>query len=242
MKKIVFLGGKQIGIDCLQQLVTLQKSGIVDIIAVFGNNRISKPDGHSVESIAVENNIPVLTDLQDLPYCDVLISVQFNTILQKEHIQKATLAVNLHMAPLPEYRGCNQFSFAIIDNATTFGTTLHIIDEQIDHGDILFEKRFSVPADCWVEDLYNLTYKASKELLTENLLLLIQGNYSTIPQSHLEQARGTQLHYRKEINDIKKIDLNWDAEKIARHIRATYMPNFEPPYCIINQEKIYFTK
>ncbi|MBK8684503.1 MAG: hypothetical protein IPN26_05660 [Bacteroidetes bacterium] len=72
---------------------------------------------------------------------DFLISVQYHQILNERHIQKArTLAINLHMAPLPEYRGCNQFSFAILDQYPEFGTTLHVMDERIDHGDILFEK------------------------------------------------------------------------------------------------------
>jgi hypothetical protein len=38
------------------------------------------------------------------------------------------------------------------------------------------------------------------------------------------------------------IDLNWSSDAIARHIRATYMPGFEPPYAMIGTQKIYFKK
>ena len=48
--------------------------------------------------------------------------------------------------------------------------------------------------------------------------------------------------YRKEIEKIKKVDLNWSKDRIERHIRATYMTGFEPPYMIINNQKVYFGK
>ena len=54
--------------------------------------------------------------------------------------------------------------------------------------------------------------------------------------------RNTSLHYRKEIEQIKNIDLNWSKDKISRYIRATYMPNFEPPFTIINNQKFYFKR
>jgi hypothetical protein len=40
---------------------------------------------------------------------------------------------------------------------------------------------------------------------------------------------------------IKVIDLSWDKEKIERYIRATSMPGFPPPYCIIDGRKISFS-
>ena len=133
------------------------------------------------------------------------------------------------MASLPEYRGCNQFSFAIIDKAETFGTTLHQLEVGIDSGAILAEKRFPIPKGCWVQDLYQLTLAASRQLFAENIAAILKGNYTPVPQNELIEERGTSYHFRHEINDVKQIDLNWSAEKIERHIRATYFPPFEPP-------------
>ena len=61
-----------------------------------------------------------------------------------------------------------------------------------------------------------------------------------IPSRIIE--RSTQLHYRNEIQEIKEINLNWDSDKIQRHIRATSMPGFEPPYTILDNKKVYFTE
>ena len=59
-------------------------------------------------------------------------------------------------------------------------------------------------------------------------------------QSNYLKFRTTKIHYRKEINNIKIIDLSWPKDKIERYIRATYMLGFEPPYCFVGEKKVYF--
>jgi hypothetical protein len=63
-----------------------------------------------------------------------------------------------------------------------------------------------------------------------------------LPQKDLVNTRGTSIHYRSEIQQLKQIDLSWEQEKIERYIRATYMPGFEPPFTLVEGEKLYFTK
>lgn len=195
---------------------------------------------YELRLLAEEYGIPIFDSLDELPECDILYSVQYHELLQPRHIEQAkTIALNLHMAPLPEYRGCNQFSFAIIDKKEEFGTTLHVMDAKIDHGDIVSEKRFPIPEGCWVNDLYKLSEAASLALFQETLPAILAGTYTRIAQQQLIPQRGTCLHYRNEIQSLRKIDLSWPEEKILRHIRATSMPGFAPPYCQIGQEKIY---
>ena len=146
------------------------------------------------------------------------------------------------MAPLPEYRGCNQFSFAIADGKTEFGTTVHKMEQNIDGGDILFERRFPIPFNCWVEELYQLTFDASLDLFIETLPAILAGNYPLQAQKDLIPSRGTSIHYRNEIHALKQIDLSLSKEEIEKRIRATAMPGFEPPFCIVNDEKLYFSK
>jgi len=240
MKKIVFLGSKEIGLECLKYLFNNRKSLGVEIIGVLTNKR-----GKEIVNFCKFNNIYILKNLKEyleIDFVDIGISIQYHQILKKEHIDKAKeITINLHMAPLPEYRGCNQFSYAIINKDTEFGTTIHRLEEGIDSGAILFEKRFKIPPKSWVEDLFKLTLKKSIELFREHIDDIIKANYTLKPQSDYIKSRGTSLHYRKEIDELKRIDLSWPKEKIERHIRATYMPGFEPPYSFINGEKIYFS-
>lgn len=242
-KEIIFLGSKPIGYHCLEWLLSVKDALNVDIKGLMTQERKEFGSGHDLAALAGNNNIPVISSLDELPACDILYSVQYHQILKQPHIDKARqAAVNLHMAPLPEYRGSNQFSFAIVEGKKEFGTTIHKIDTRIDHGAILFQKRFAIPEGCWVDELYELTYASSLTLFKETLENIVSGNYSETAQSAAEPTLGSSLHFRNEINSLKEINLDWDKEKIERHIRGTYMPGFEPPYCIINGEKLYFSK
>jgi methionyl-tRNA formyltransferase len=242
-KKIIFLGSKPIGYECFSYLIAEKDKLDIDIAGLLTQTRKEFDGKSDLAALAVLHNIPVFEGPDDMPEADILYSVQYHQILKQPHIDKAKqIAVNLHMAPLPEYRGSNQFSFAILDEKKDFGSTLHKIDNRIDHGDILFDKRFAIPDNCWVGELYQLTFDASLTLFKETLSSIVNGRYLEMPQSALIDKHGTSLHFRNEMADIKQIDLSWDKEKIERHIRATSMPGFEPPYTIIDGEKVYFTK
>jgi methionyl-tRNA formyltransferase len=242
-KRVIFLGSKPIGYQCLKYLIQEREALDVDIVGVISNKRKEFDSVEDPGQLAVENNISLYNHLDELPECDIIYSVQYHEILKQHHIDKARqIAVNLHMAPLPEYRGSNQFSIAIIEGKTEFGTTIHRIDTRIDHGEILFQKRFPIPENCWVEDLYKLTFEASVRLFQQTLKHIVNGNYQLLPQQLLEAKYGTSLHYRNEAAKLKEIDPTWDKEKIDRYVRAMSMPGFEPPYAMINGTKVYFTR
>ena len=122
----------------------------------------------SIKSLANDYDIPFIEELDlilDLENIDFIISIQYHLILSQKHIDVAKkLALNLHMAPLPEYRGCNQFSFAIFNNAKIFGTTLHMLESGIDNGAILAERRFQIKKGVDVKSLYDKTFDESIQL------------------------------------------------------------------------------
>lgn len=242
MSKVAFLGSKEIGYYALNYLINNVKSLQIEIVAALSNDREIGDSNARISELAKENKIPFFSSADDLFHLgeiDFLISIQYHEILAQKHIDCAKkLAVNLHMAPLPEYRGCNQFSFAIIDQARTFGTTLHVLESGIDSGDILFENRFAIADDETVTSLYNKTLESSKTLFSSAIAEILTGNYTRIAQSAYYTNRPQGFHLRKEIHSIKLIDLNWSEEKIDRHVRATYFPPFDPPFAVVNGQKI----
>jgi len=232
---IIFLGSKKIGYLCLADLLSEDLSRRVKIKAVFTAppHPLDDPE-MSISALCAPYHIPVhttLADMDGMEEVDFIISVQYHLILHPNYLNKAHhLAINLHLAPLPEYRGCNPFSFAILDKKKVFGVTLHKMTPQPDAGDILFEKRFAIPPLCMVKELYDLSLIAALELFTESMPHLLDGNFTPVSQDSLLAKRGTTYHFRNEIEEIKKLDLYWSPERIARHIRATWFPPYEPPY------------
>lgn len=242
-KDIIFLGSKEIGLACLKHLHAVSKNLNLNISGVLTNQRkLNDISEESIESYCKKHNLRLIKNLDKLlneEKVDILYSVQYHEILKKYHLDKARqIAVNLHMAPLPEYRGCNQFSFAIIDNSQIFGTTIHKLEEGIDSGPILFEERFDIPNEIFVKELYELTYIKSIELFKKTLFDLISGNIKTKAQDDFINTRKTGFHFRSEISEIKKISDSWSKEKKKRHFRATWFPPFAPPVLVKNSEEL----
>lgn len=243
MKKVLFLGSKPIGYMTLEHLIKSVKVYDIEIKGVLSNDNTRFGAEYSVRQLAQEYSIPFLEDLDgilEFDDIDFIISVQYHLILKQKHIDVAkSLAVNLHMAPLPEYRGCNQFSFAIYNQAKVFGTTLHRLEDGIDNGDIIAEKRFEIPEDCLVNRLYEITFEASINLFKEEIGSIFMGKYQLISQKELVDDRGTNIYFRKDIGELKSIDLNAGEDEILRRVRATAMPEFEPPFVLFKNKKYY---
>jgi methionyl-tRNA formyltransferase len=239
MREVTFLGGKEVGARCLEQLIERSSDLGFRISAV-----LPTPQGVTVRELAEKHELPIVSTLGELPDCDVMISVQYHQILKIRDIQKAkSIAVNLHMAPLPEYRGCNQFSLAIINDDKEFGVTIHQLTEGIDSGPIISERRFPVPERVWVNELVDISTDESVKLFRESIESLVLGSFELMDQSKLIPKRGTSLSFRKDVEKLKQLDLNWDAERLDRYIRALSMPGFEPPHAVLGTgDRVYFRR
>ena len=211
MNKVLFLGSKPIGFNCLKYLIDYQEELRIEIVGVLSNDNSVFGTEYSLQKLANKYSIPFVKDLDDIfdiKYVDFIISIQYHQILKTKHIEVANkLAINLHMAPLPEYRGCNQFSFAIYNKSKIFGTTIHKLESGIDNGDIIVERRFEIDVNEDVKSLYDKTYEASIRLFKENISDILSLNYSVIKQANLLDTRETHYYTRNDINKLKQIDL-----------------------------------
>lgn len=243
MKKILFLGSKPIGYKCLDFLLQNSAALQCEVVGVLSNDNQRFDNALSIRKLTSDHGIPFIEELDailEMKDVDFIISVQYHLILRQKHIDVANeMAINLHMAPLPEYRGCNQFSFAIFNQASTFGTTLHRLESGIDNGAIIAERRFDMENDQEVKSLYDKTFEESVVLFEENIKDVLSGNYTLNDQSNLIDDRGLHIYFRKDIAQLKEIDLNDSADVITRKVRATAMPGFEPPFAIVDGKKYY---
>lgn len=220
----------------------MHREGDIILSGVLSNASRTDQGTSNIYRLAQEQSLVILDNLDGLlshEEVDYLISVQYHEILSDAHLKRAKKdAFNLHMAPLPEYRGCNQFSFAIANRAREFGTTLHRMSTKIDDGDILFERRFAIGPTIAVRDLYEQTESESKKLFDQSIYKLIHGHYRPIPQSEFYSSRQQGFYLRRDINKLNIIDVHWPAHRIDRHIRATYFPPHPGPYFKVNKKLV----
>ncbi len=128
------------------------------------------------------NHINQIAGLQKLESQnpDLILSIRFGKILQQPAIDCARHGVlNLHSGLLPQYQGVMATFWAMLNNETHYGTSLHWIETKaIDAGAILKNQR--MPLDL------------SKSYL-ENLLALYQSGCSNMLEAVKKLHRGEKL-------------------------------------------------
>jgi len=154
--KVIFLGTRPVGYHCLEYLLSRQSEldfEVVEVVTNLAENAFLSAD---LGALAKGAGVSVAADFAPVgPSVDLLISVQHENVLTAAQLDRSSgQAVNLHMAPLPEYRGAGQFSFAILNGEKRFGTTLHAMETKVDAGPILAQQRFEIAPHWTVKDLY----------------------------------------------------------------------------------------
>ncbi len=245
--RVLFCGAKDVACECLKELCSRRSQLNIEVIGVVPGiaRNADLVREHDIRSLARSLGISLLDDPPTAHgSCDILISVQYHRLFTASELLSASrYSVNLHMAPLPEYRGANQFSFAIINGDQEFGTTLHLMEpSKADSGPIIAQKRFPIAPRWTVKELRDFTVEQSIHLFKQTLPELISGSVKTTNQEDILPGKPRHFYRKRDIAEVKRLDPAWPLEKIDRYVRALDMPGFERPYFEYNGERIYLTK
>ncbi len=116
---------------------------------------------------------------------DLIIVAAFSRILKQELIGAPRLtSINVHPSLLPRYRGPDPFYWVLANGETETGVTLHYIDEGIDSGDIILQRKLEIgPKDTEIS-LRDRSARVAAELLREGVPLMLKGMAQRLPQDH----------------------------------------------------------
>lgn len=180
-----------------------------------------------------------MSDLSRVLPVDFLVSVQYDQIFSPLVLERVqSLAVNLHMAPLPEYRGSAQYAFAVMDRRDYFGVTLHEMTEEVDAGSILAERRFPIASDVFAYELYEQATQEAIVLFRESLPDLFGGNLVACTQVELRDASQGVLHTRSELANLSRIPNSLPLSEKLLAFRATYFPPFKGPILVEGDSEV----
>ena len=85
----------------------------------------------------------------------LVFSVFYDRILSAEFLSACDRALNLHNAPLPAYRGVSPINWALKNEETSHGVTIHEMSPGVDDGPIVAQIRYSIyPEFDEVVDVY----------------------------------------------------------------------------------------
>jgi len=150
---------------------------------------------------------------------DYIMSAYGVRVLPKAVLELArVLAFNMHVSYLPDYKGRWIPTWVILNGEQEHGITFHAMSEEIDMGDILYQKTMPIAQD---ETAYSLYYKILCEFVKEfdNFFnALVAGKVSATPMPPGGRYFGRGIPFDGVI------DPSWDLEFIERFIRGMFFP------------------
>ncbi len=84
--------------------------------------------------------------------------------------------LNIHPALLPSFRGLDAFSQALEHGVMWTGTTIHIVDEDVDHGPIIYQMPVPVKRNDTHESLEARIQRAEYRAYPRAIKMFIEGN------------------------------------------------------------------
>ena len=138
-----------------------------------------------IENVNLEENIKKLNGYK----AELYVSMSVNQILKESILKSPVLGfINCHAGTLPYYRGHNTTQLVLINDEKEFGVTVHYIDEGIDTGDIILQrKKMITDQDDYLSLLNNATTLCS-EVLFDALVMIEEGTVKRIKQAEIDSV------------------------------------------------------
>jgi methionyl-tRNA formyltransferase len=153
---------------------------------------------------------------------DVAISVNWPTVIPPQALAAFPHGVlNAHAGDLPRFRGNATPNWAILAGEPEVVVTIHRMDEGLDSGPILCQRRFPLDDSTYVGDVYAFSERVVPEMFMEALDGLEQGTLAAMPQPSDPAAR---LRCLPRMPQDGWIDWSRDAVSLARLVRASAEP------------------
>lgn len=184
----------------------------------------------SVAALATGRGVPVL--IRDRPDDDelmvalkqadpdVIVATNWRTWIPPRVFDLPRLGtLNIHDSLLPAYAGFSPLIWALINGEKHVGVTAHMMDAELDAGDIVAQRAVPVGARDTTADLFHRTLELFGPIAVEGLDRIASGRTDWIPQ---DRSRASFFHKRAE--EDSRIDWTWSAEELDRLVRAQSDP------------------
>lgn len=227
--RVVLMGYQTWGYRTLQAL--LESSHQVVLVATHpkSDHAYEKIWDDSVADLAEAHGLPVVIKnrpdedlieqvIEARP--DVIVATNWRTWIPPEIFNAAQLGtLNVHDSLLPAYAGFAPLLWALINGEKEVGVTAHMMDGDLDAGDIVLQWAVPVEPTDTTTDLFHKTLNMFGPIVIEGLAQIASGRTDWRPQ---DRAKASFFH-KRSIED-SRIDWTWSAEELERLVRAQSDP------------------
>jgi methionyl-tRNA formyltransferase len=224
LKPLVFFGSGPVGAATLAGL----KEAGSEFEAVITKPRLTHHKGDMpVLDFANQHKIPIFTPKDDVELSDIFRKTSFNSnlglvvdygiLIAKDVIDSFELGiVNSHFSLLPQWRGADPITFAILSGQDTTGVSLMLVEESLDTGTLLTQEKLPISKQETTPELTEKLINLSNELLIANLPKYMDGLIKPYPQDPSVEP----TYSRRLTKEDGRIDWSKPAEILEREIRA----------------------
>ncbi len=191
--------------------------------------KIREPKQWSNETIEQLNNLGP----------DLFVVAAYGQILPGELLSIPKFgAINIHPSLLPKYRGPSPIQSAILNGDAKTGVTFIKMDEELDHGPIIYQFEETILENDTFESLAKRLFEKSAKVL-EHVIKLFTENQTLTPQDDSQATYTKQLTREDGYIDLSKFQISNFKFQIARRIRAYYpWPGVWTRYSLTSQKTL----
>jgi methionyl-tRNA formyltransferase len=225
--RIVFIGTGEIGVSTLRALQNSEHV-LVGVVTqpdkpVGRDQKITAPPIKAALAASKMSIVqPIrIKDSQSIEQIraltpDVIVVMAYGQILPRAVLEIPKIAcLNLHASLLPRWRGAAPIQAAIAAGDHETGMTVMYMDEGLDTGDILLQRKIDISPSETGATLHDRVAQIAPEAMLESLRLLATGNAPRNPQDK------TVATYAPKLNrEAGRLNWNETADAIERKIRA----------------------
>jgi methionyl-tRNA formyltransferase len=243
-KSLLFWCCRPLGLRTLEYFLSLPEYGrsffIKGVVVSSRDPRIEDIISRATkEKIKVYRDNDKLSEPYDLGYC-----TGFSYKITKETLRLCGGEVfNLHFAILPDYRGSGTLTHAIINEEPRYGVTLHLMEETLDTGPIVAIKTYPLPKDKTAQQITDDVEQLGYDVITKHFASLLNHTYTLTSQSDIIEKTGVHPRFctRKSVDNLYKLDPEWDFEKVYKYMRALTLGKPKKPFFEKSGKKIYLS-
>ncbi|HEX2294697.1 MAG TPA: phosphoribosylglycinamide formyltransferase [Actinomycetota bacterium] len=107
---------------------------------------------------------------------DLVVSAGFMRILSPVFVHAYSgRLINLHPSLLPAYPGAHAVRDALEDGATVTGSTVHFVDDEVDHGPVILQREVRIEPDDDERSLHERIKAVEHGMLAEACRMVLDG-------------------------------------------------------------------
>ena len=228
--RVVTFGYQTWGYRTLKALLDSEHEVVLAVTHPRSDHAYEKIWSDSVADLAEQHGVSVLVrnrpDDEELMSRlkeadpDIIVANNWRTWIPPEIFtlpRHGTL--NVHDSLLPAYAGFSPLIWALINGESEVGVTAHLMNAELDAGDIVVQRSVPVGPTDTTTDLFHKTVDLIGPITLDALALIASGR-----TDWTKQDRSKASFFHKRSTEDSRIDWTWPAEDLDRLIRAQSDP------------------